>query len=99
MPTTIGQYAGTCIFLIALATIFRALLALRVHVYPLLSVVENRRNGGLEYEAYRHGKSTKYPWRAREAVTIGFIDVAIAGLAYLLYVYRIIHGLANKVSE
>jgi len=29
MPTTTGQYAGTCIFLIILATIMRALLAAR----------------------------------------------------------------------
>lgn len=87
MPTTLGQYAGTCIFLIALATIFRAFLALRVHIYPLLNALEKRRNGGLEYEPYQHGKSNKYPWRAREAVLIGLIDVTIAGLAYLLYVH------------
>jgi hypothetical protein len=28
-PTAVGQYAGTCIFLIALATIFRGLLAVK----------------------------------------------------------------------
>lgn len=85
-PTTAGQYAGTCIFLIALATIFRSLLALRVHIYPLLNVIETRRNGGLQYEPYQYSKSSTYPWRAREAVLIGFVDVVIAGLAYLLYV-------------
>lgn len=84
MPDSIGQYAGTCIFLIILATVFRAVLALRIHVYPFLNAVEVHRNGGLEYKPYRHGKSSKYPWRAREAVVIGLIDVIIAGLAYLL---------------
>jgi len=29
-PATVGQYAGTCIFLITLATIYRGLLALKV---------------------------------------------------------------------
>lgn len=28
-PTTVGQYAGTCIFIIILATVFRALLAVK----------------------------------------------------------------------
>lgn len=28
-PTTVGQYAGTCIFLVILATIFRGLLAVK----------------------------------------------------------------------
>jgi len=30
-PSDVGDYAGTCIFLIALAVIFRGLLALRSH--------------------------------------------------------------------
>lgn len=88
MPNTIGQYAGTCIFLIAFAAIFRALLAIRVHFYPLLAAADTRRTGGLEYAPYYNEKPGRRPWRAREAVLLGLLDVVVAGIGYLLYVMR-----------
>jgi len=86
MPASVGQYAGTCIFLIVFAAIFRALLALRFHFYTLLAAADARRNGGLAYEPYKNGKSVRRPWRAREAALLGFLDVVLAGVGYLLYV-------------
>jgi hypothetical protein len=80
-PTSAGQYAGTCIFLIAFATIFRALLAVRINFFEVLAVVKSR-----------HSRETRYvdekkrirPWRANEAVYLGIMDVVLAGIGYLL---------------
>ncbi|TGO65907.1 hypothetical protein BOTNAR_0073g00320 [Botryotinia narcissicola] len=85
-PSTIGQYAGTCIFLIAFAAIFRALLAVRVHFYQLLAAVDTRRSGGIVYEPHREEKSIRRQWRAREAILLGLIDVVLAGVGYLLMI-------------
>lgn len=85
-PDTIGQYAGTCIFLIAFAAIFRALLAVRVHFYRLLAAADTRHNGDIAYEPYREEKSIQHQWRAREATLLGLIDVVLAGVGYLLCV-------------
>lgn len=85
-PGTVGQYAGTCIFLITFAAIFRALLAVRVNFYPLLAVADTRRNGGLAYEPYQREESVQHRWRAREATLLGLIDVVLAGVGYLLCV-------------
>ena len=89
MPNSTGQYAGTCIFLIAFAAIFRALLAVRVKFFEVLAVVKHRRRGELMY-SYTDTKSTSSevrPWRACEAVMLGFMDVILAGLGYLLFVW------------
>lgn len=85
-PNTTGQYAGTCIFLIAFAAVFRALLAIRVNFYPLLTAVDTRRDFGLEYEHQRDEKSAQGPWRARDAVLLGLIDLVVAAVGYLLWV-------------
>ncbi|RMZ86709.1 hypothetical protein DV736_g6064, partial [Chaetothyriales sp. CBS 134916] len=85
-PNTKGQYAGTCIFLIAFAAIFRALLAIRFNFYPLLTSFDARRNGGLEYEAHTNEKSPQRAWRAREAVMTGFIDVVLTSVGYLVII-------------
>ena len=42
-PSTSGQYAGTCIFLIALATIFRALFAVRAVQERRWQLIESKR--------------------------------------------------------
>ncbi|GKU21907.1 hypothetical protein FLAG1_11938 [Fusarium langsethiae] len=83
VPTTTGQYAGVCIFLIALATIFRMLLALRVNFYSIRDSLRQRRTKGLLAE-YRTSDIGQRPWRASEAVMLGAIDVVIAGVSYLL---------------
>ncbi|KIX93600.1 uncharacterized protein Z520_10778 [Fonsecaea multimorphosa CBS 102226] len=85
-PDSQGQYAGTCIFLIALAAIFRALLAIRFNFYPMLASFDTRSNGGVEYEPYHNEKSPRRPWRAREAVMAAFVDVVLVTVGYLLMI-------------
>ena len=103
VPSSTGQYAGTCIFLIALAAIFRTLLAVRVQFYPLLAAADARRNCGLKYEPHPDAKSAQHRWRAREAILIGFIDLVIAAVGYLLCVLplwsRSNNRPANTISE
>jgi copper transporter 1 len=85
-PNGAGQYAGTCIFLIALATIFRALMATRVNLLKSLAVVKNQ---GKKDAMYRYGENSTAdirPWRANEAVWIAGMDVLLSGVAYLLSV-------------
>ncbi|KAL6916476.1 hypothetical protein FSHL1_007924 [Fusarium sambucinum] len=82
-PTTTGQYAGVCIFLIALTIIFRILLAIHVNFYSIRDGLRQRRTKGLlaEHPAVEIGQR---PWRANEAAMLGAIDVVIAGVSYLL---------------
>lgn len=86
-PKSAGQYAGTCIFLIILAAIFRALIAFRVNFYNILAAAKRRRIRGLDGTHYLREKSTPRPWRADEAVAAAFTDVVIAGVSYLLSVF------------
>ncbi|KAL7952332.1 Ctr copper transporter family domain-containing protein [Trichoderma compactum] len=85
-PNTTGQYAGTCIFLIAFATIFRAILAIRVNFHQVVDAIERRRRHGripLHLVDYR---TTIRPWRADEAVKLAFMDLILAGVGYLLMI-------------
>ncbi|KAF4951956.1 hypothetical protein FGADI_7072 [Fusarium gaditjirri] len=82
-PETTGQYAGVCIFLIAFATILRMLLAIRVNFYGIRDVLRRRRTKGLLAE-HQTSEIGPRPWRANEAMTLGAIDVVIAGISYLL---------------
>ncbi|PNP76658.1 hypothetical protein FNYG_10077 [Fusarium nygamai] len=82
-PETTGQYAGVCIFLIVFATILRMLLALRINFYSIRDGLRRRRTKGLLVE-FRDSEIANRPWRANEAMTLGAIDVLIAGVSYLL---------------
>ncbi|KUJ13840.1 uncharacterized protein LY89DRAFT_591007 [Mollisia scopiformis] len=86
MPMTTGQYAGTCIFLIAFATIFRALLAVRVNFFEFLKVLKYRREGGGGVKFGYEEKVAVRPWRVNEAVMLGSMDVVLAGIGYLLMI-------------
>jgi copper transporter 1 len=86
IPNSTGQYAGTCIFLIAFATIFRALLAVRINFFEALAVVEHRHSGGLIYPYAADAKPKTRPWRVNEAIMLGSMDVVLAGIGYLLLV-------------
>lgn len=86
-PKSAGQYAGTCIFLILLAAVFRALIAFRVNFYDILTAAKRRRIRGMDSTHYLCDKATLRPWRANEAVTAAFTDVVIAGVSYLLSVF------------
>ncbi|KAF9700234.1 hypothetical protein EKO04_001738 [Ascochyta lentis] len=83
-PHNTGDYAGICIFLIALATVFRLLLAFRVNLYAVLAVVKEQRYDGLVETHVTEGKQAVRPWRADEAVIVAALDVLVAGVSYLL---------------
>ncbi|TID25803.1 Ctr copper transporter protein [Venturia nashicola] len=83
-PKSVGQYAGTCIFLIAFTTIFRALLAVRVNMFEVLARVKGRRGG--EYPYALECKASSRPWRVNEAVMVASMDVILAGIGYLLMI-------------
>ncbi|UKZ53092.1 hypothetical protein TrVGV298_006880 [Trichoderma virens] len=85
-PNSTGQYAGTCIFLITFATIFRALLAVRVNFFQIADVLERRRGNGRIPSHQTIEKTTTRPWRASEAVNLAFMDVILAGVGYLLMI-------------
>lgn len=86
-PSSLGQYAGTCIFLIAFAAMFRALLALRTHYYDIVAAVRARKHGDkLLYRSHFNGEAAHehHSWRAADAVQLASLDVVIAGVGYLL---------------
>ncbi|KAF5007837.1 hypothetical protein FDECE_5863 [Fusarium decemcellulare] len=83
-PSTTGQYAGVCMFLIAFATVSRMLVALRVNFYTIRAAARRRRNQGLLAEpkgAIDHETMTYRPWRAKEAIMLGVMDFVIVGNA------------------
>ncbi|KAK0387759.1 hypothetical protein NLU13_4004 [Sarocladium strictum] len=97
-PESTGQYAGVCIFLIAFAIIFRLLVALRVNIFRVLAALERRQQGGgplLSTYTAGAGKGASScagsdggppprPWRAGDTMMTATLDMAIAGLSYLL---------------
>jgi copper transporter 1 len=83
-PSSSGQYAGTCIFLIAFAAIFRALLAVRINFFEVLAVARHRHSQGLIYPYTDDSKPRVRPWRASESVMLASMDVVLAGIGYLL---------------
>ncbi|CAG8952715.1 hypothetical protein HYFRA_00008959 [Hymenoscyphus fraxineus] len=82
-PDSAGKYAGTCIFLIAFATIFRALLAIRLNFVEVLAIIKFGRKEGV---IYPDDHQRIRPWRANEAVTLASMDVVLAGTSYLLMI-------------
>jgi copper transporter 1 len=85
-PSGAGQYAGTCIFLIVLASVFRGLLALRTRL-PMLwdqrSDVE-RQKDTKDQEWGAAADRAKEPWRVNEALARATLDTILAGVSYLL---------------
>ncbi|OAG06198.1 uncharacterized protein CC84DRAFT_754388 [Paraphaeosphaeria sporulosa] len=85
-PASAGQYAGTCIFLIAFAAIFRALIAIRFNFDRFSAKIASTRGDNQAHLYTDEYKGAHRPWRANEAVALGAMDVVIAGVSYLLYV-------------
>jgi copper transporter 1 len=83
-PNSAGQYAGTCIFLIAFAAIFRALIAIRFNYDRFAARMALRRGDNQAHLYNDEYKGAHRPWRANEAVALGFMDMVIAGISYLL---------------
>jgi copper transporter 1 len=88
-PNSAGQYAGTCIFLIVFAVLFRGLLAVRLNIFDVVSAIKLRRSDGfIHQEAYAFDckQPTRRTWRVNEALMLAALDVLIAGIGYLLFV-------------
>jgi hypothetical protein len=94
-PTNGGQYAGTCIFLIVLAIIFRFILALRSNMSAVAAAAVRRRETALlvktaaessdEDRASReHGPRSQARWTLNDALITASIDTTLAGVGYLL---------------
>lgn len=85
-PTGAGTYAGTCIFLITLAFIFRGLLALRVRFSELWL----RSTSGNEFwknttdMELGTASRAREPWRINKALARAILDTVLAGVSYLL---------------
>ena len=97
-PSTTGQYAGTCVFLIVLATIFRALFSYRTiqehHWRDLdlkrrpISTSGKKQDDGARLDEKDIGAGTRKrrPWRISTDVPRALLDTVIAGVGYLLSV-------------
>lgn len=85
-PSSTGAYVGTCIFLIALAVLFRGIIAVRCNFLVLWARFSQMRHGGiLEYEREdRFVKQKPRPWRINEAAARAVLDTVLAGVSYLL---------------
>ena len=98
-PSTAGQYAGTCIFIITLAAIFRGLFAYRtvqehrwrdVDLKRRQVIVSGKKQDGdrLDEKDIGAGKrrGRNRPWRISTDVPRALLDTVIAGVGYLLSV-------------
>ena len=101
-PSTTGQYAGTCIFIIILAVIFRSLFsyrAIREHRWRdaelkrrqvIVSGKKRDEDGAVlgEKDIGAGGRKGRgsRPWRISTDVPRAFLDTVIAGVGYLLSV-------------
>ncbi|KAF1345039.1 Ctr copper transporter [Delphinella strobiligena] len=98
-PKTTGQYAGTCIFLIVISLIFRAIIALRSYMEastwsrsPLSSVPEAYKSFPKSAEdgdgcaVDTQARATVQPWRVGVEGSRAVLDVMIVGVGYLLMI-------------
>ena len=88
-PDSSGQYAGTCIFLIILPIIFRALIAARSNFPGLLASFAARNDTGILREHpdthdWKFDHVPHRPWRVNEALLRAVLDTLLAGVSYLM---------------
>ncbi|KAM3416536.1 Copper transport protein [Cercospora zeina] len=86
-PTSQGQYAGTCIFLICLGVLFRGLVALRYRFNTLWTRSIQKQDTAIlrpKTALNRDIGSSRRPWRINEAATRACLDTVLAGVSYLL---------------
>jgi solute carrier family 31 (copper transporter), member 1 len=85
IPSSASQYAGTCIFLIVLSTIFRALVAVRCNFSEVMAYFEKRRDpeGIIRLEDPTKC-GVRRSWGVNEAIARAGLDMVLAGLGYLL---------------
>lgn len=92
-PGDAGQYAGTCIFLIALAVAFRGLIAIRSNMPVFLAWASPRLDGartidgpyeGIDEEAKLSHLQGHETWRFGEPLARAVLDTVLGGVSYLL---------------
>ena len=83
-PRTIGQYAGTCFFLILLSFLFRGLIALRCNFQVLWSGSVRGRETSLLHADEDAKAIVKRPWSVNEAAARAVLDTTLAGVSYLM---------------
>lgn len=83
-PRTIGQYAGTCFFLIFLSFLFRGLIALRFNFHSLFRGGVRLRETALLSADEEVKEVGKRPWSVNEAALRAVLDTTLAGVSYLL---------------
>jgi len=95
-PATTGHYAGTCVFIVILAAIFRGLIAMRAVQAGRWALAEKRRPyviASTKVQAQviteqsldgKEGRGVIRPWRLSVDVPRACIDTVIAGVGYLL---------------
>ncbi|KAJ8117822.1 hypothetical protein OPT61_g1072 [Boeremia exigua] len=83
-PHNTGEYAGICVFLIALSVMFRLLLVFRSNSSKAFAAVQRDRYSGLIQLCEAEDKAAARGWRVDEAVVMATLDVVVAGVSYLL---------------
>jgi hypothetical protein len=91
-PKTSGQYVGTIFFLIALAALFRGIVAVRTSFNALLMRWSWKRDTSIlrkNYESESEGEvrlmaAKGRPWNINEALLRACLDTVLAGVSYLL---------------
>ena len=83
-PRTIGQYAGTCFFLMLLSFLFRGVIALRSNFQALWSGSVRVKETSLLHADEDAKVFGRRPWSVNEASARAALDTALAGVSYLL---------------
>ena len=89
-PKTAGQYAGTCIFLVVLAIVCRALLVLRCRFPALMEKMHARKHKDTfsqppdDIDECQQSQTHTKPWSIRESLLRGVLDTVLAGVGYFL---------------
>lgn len=78
-PATTGQYAGTCIFLIVLAVVHRALVAFRTAFFAHTHLPGHATAQDLEKE-----KVSLRRFNAGREIARGVVEAVTGGVSYLL---------------
>ncbi|KJR88155.1 copper transporter family protein [Sporothrix schenckii 1099-18] len=80
-PATTGQYAGTCIFLIVLTVIYRALVAFRAAIFARTHLPGHASAVDVEKE-----KASLRRFNAGRELVRGVVEAITGGISYLLMI-------------
>lgn len=89
-PTTASQYVGTCIFLVILPIICRALLVLRCRFPALMERLHAHKHNDIisqlpdDIDECKQLQTPSRPWSINESLLRGILDTILAAVGYLL---------------